>query len=152
VESVLYSAVQVIVSGVGQYKILSDIGVKTVSDAKLEVDEAKFHAAYAKDPDAVKNLFITADKGVGPVLENRINKLIDPVNGIITRENHTLDEKTTQFQDRMDALDKLLEAKRTRLENQFAHLEAVLSNLQSQQASLNSFTGIKPLSTTSSSK
>src|SRR2546421_287017 len=151
VESELYAAVQVIVSGVGQYKILADIGLKTVSGAKLEVDEAKFKAAYAKDPDAVKNLFVTADKGVGAVLENRINKLIDPENGLITRQNVTLDEKTQQFQDRMDALDKLLEAKRARLETQFANLEAVLANLQSQQASLNSFTGVKPLTSTSSS-
>jgi len=151
VESELYAAVQVIISGVGQYKILADIGLKTVSGAKLEVDEAKFKAAYAKDPDAVKNLFVTADKGAGAVLENRINKLIDPENGLITRQNVTLDEKTQQFQDRMDALDKLLEAKRARLETQFANLEAVLANLQSQQASLNSFTGVKPLTSTSSS-
>ncbi len=150
VESELYAAVQVIVSGVGQYKLLADVGVKTVDGAKLDIDEDKFKAAYAKDPDAVKNLFVTADKGVGPVLEKRINKLIDPENGVITRENQTLDEKTQQFQDRMDALDKLLTAKRTRLENQFANLEAVLANLQSQQATLNSFTGVKPVSSTSS--
>ena len=151
VESELYAAVQVVVGGVGQYKILGDVGVKTISGAKLEVDEEKFNAAYAKDPDAVKRLFVTADKGVGAVLENRINKLIDPENGVITRQNITLDEKTQQFQDRMDQLDKLLEAKRARLEKQFANLEAVLSNLQSQQASLNSFTGIKPLATSSTS-
>src|SRR5258706_4432917 len=150
VESELYAAVQVIVSGVGQYKLLADVGVKTVDGAKLDIDEDKFKAAYAKDPDAVKNLFVTTDKGVGPVLEKRINKLIDPENGVITRENQTLDEKTQQFQDRMDALDKLLTAKRTRLENQFANLEAVLANLQSQQATLNSFTGVKPVSSTSS--
>ncbi|HEV8291517.1 MAG TPA: flagellar filament capping protein FliD, partial [Tepidisphaeraceae bacterium] len=152
VESELYAAVQVIVGGVGQYRILADVGVKTVSGAKLEVDEDKFKAAYAKDPDAVRNLFITADKGVGAVLEKRINKLIDPVNGLITRQNNTLDQKTVQFQDRMDQLDKLMEAKRARLEKQFANLEAVLANLQAQQASLNSFSPVKPLSSTSSSK
>jgi len=152
VESELYAAVQVIVAGVGQYKLLSDVGVKTISGAKLEVDEDKFKAAYAKDPDAVKNLFITADKGVGAVLENRINKLIDPVNGVITRQNSTLDLRTTQFQDRIDALNKQLESKRTRLEKQFANLEAVLANLQSQQASLNAFSPVKSLTSTSSGK
>jgi len=131
---------------------LGDVGLKTVSGAKLEVDEDKFKAAYAKDPDAVKNLFVTADKGVGAVLEKRINKLIDPVNGVITRQNTTLDQKTVQFQDRIDQLDKLLEAKRARLEKQFANLEAVLANLQSQQASLNAFSPVKPLSSTSSGK
>jgi len=151
VQSVLYDAVGVVVSGVGQYKLLADVGVKVIDGAKLDIDEEKFKAAYAKDPDAVKNLFVTADKGVGPVLENRINKLIDPENGLITRENHTLDEKTQQFQDRMDQLDKLLAAKRARLETQFANLEAVLANLQSQQATLNSFVGVKPLTSSAGS-
>ena len=131
--------------------MLGDVGVKTVSGAKLEVDEAKFRAAYAKDPDAVKNLFVTADKGVGAVLENRINKLIDPVSGLITRQNQTIDQRTAQFQDRIDALDKLLTAKRTRLETQFANLESVLAGLQSQQAALASFSPVKPVSTSSNS-
>ncbi len=152
VETELYAAVQVIVAGVGQYKILADVGVKTISGAKLEVDEDKFKAAYAKDPDAVKNLFITADKGVGAVMEKRINKLIDPVSGIITRQNSTLDQRTEQFQDRIEQLDKQLEAKRSRLERQFASLEAVLSQLQGQQTALNSFSPVKPLSTSSSSR
>src|SRR5207253_2515209 len=152
VESQLYDAVQVVVSGAGQYKMLADVGVKTIDGAKLEIDQEKFKAAYAKDPDAVQNLFVTADKGMGAVLENRINKLIDPENGLITRQNVTLDEKTQQFQDRIDALDKLLEAKRARLETQFANLESVLATLQGQQAALNAFSPVKPLTSTSSSK
>jgi flagellar hook-associated protein 2 len=152
VESELYAAVQVIVSGIGQYRILSDVGVKTISGAKLEVDEEKFKAAYAKDPDAVKNLFVTADKGVGAVLEKRINKLIDPVNGLITRQNSAIDQKTEQFQDRIEQLDRQIEAKRARLEKQFANLEAVLANLQSQQSALNSFSPVKPLTSSSSSR
>jgi flagellar hook-associated protein 2 len=152
VESELYAAVQVIVSGIGQYRILSDVGVKTISGAKLEIDEEKFKAAYAKDPDAVKNLFVTADKGVGAVLEKRINKLIDPVNGLITRQNSAIDQKTEQFQDRIEQLDKQIEAKRARLEKQFANLEAVLANLQSQQSALNSFSPVKPFTGNSSSR
>src|SRR5204863_1553835 len=149
VESELYAAVQVVVAGVGQFKILADVGLKTISGAKLEVDEAKFKAAYAKDPDAVRNLFVTADKGVGAVLEKRINNLIDPVNGAITRQNSALDQKTEQFQDRIAALDKQLESKRARLERQFANLEAVLSQLQSQQSALNSFRPVKSLGSSS---
>ncbi len=145
VESELYAAVQTVVSGAGRYRMLSEVGLKTVSGAKLEVDEDKFRAAYAKDADSVRNLFVTADKGMGAVLDKRINKLIDPVSGVITRQNDTLDKKATQFQDRMDQLDKLLTAKRARLERQFGNLEVVISGLQSQQAALTSFTGVKPL-------
>jgi flagellar hook-associated protein 2 len=121
------------------------VGLKVVEGAKLEVDEAKFRAAYAKDPDSVRNLFVTAEKGIGAVLEKRINRLIDPESGVITRQNNAIDERTEQFQDRMEQLDKILEAKRTRLERQFASLEGVLANLQSQQGALASFTPVQPI-------
>ena len=75
-----------------------------------------------------------------------MTKLTDPVSGVITRENKTLDQKTQGFQDRIDSLDKLLEQKRTRLETQFSNLESVLAKLQSQQSALGSF---QPVSTSS---
>jgi flagellar capping protein FliD len=42
----------------------------------------------------------------------------------------------------MSRLDQLIESKRARLERQFAAMESVLANLQSQQASLASFSPI----------
>lgn len=84
--------------------------------------------------------------GIGLIFQDKINKLIDPVSGVVTRTNRALDQKNDQFQDRIDTLDKLITSKRTRLEKQFANLESVLSGLQNQQSSLNS------LSTNSTSK
>jgi flagellar hook-associated protein 2 len=81
--------------------------------------------------------------GVGFALTNAITKLIDPVNGIVTRENQTIDQRTLQFQNRIDDLDKLLTAKRTRLETQFANMESVLAGLQSQQAALGQIGSVK---------
>src|SRR5207244_10827965 len=43
--------------------------------------------------------------GIGVVLEDRISDLIDPVNGAITRESDTLDQRTMQFTDRIAQLD-----------------------------------------------
>jgi len=79
-------------------------------------------------------------------MESSFTRLIDPVDGVITRESKTLDQKTQGFQDRIDSLDKLLEQKRTRLETQFSNLESVLAKLQSQQSALGSF---QPVSTSS---
>jgi flagellar hook-associated protein 2 len=81
--------------------------------------------------------------GIGAAIEKRVSSLIDPVDGTITRQNKQLDQRTEQFQDRMDALDKLLEQKRTRLEKQFANLESVLSGLQSQQQAIGQIQSIK---------
>lgn len=82
--------------------------------------------------------------GIGSILEQRINRLIDPVTGIVTRENRKLDSVTDQFQDRIKHLDKMLEAKRLRLERQFAQMESILANLQSQQQSLSAIQYIQP--------
>jgi flagellar hook-associated protein 2 len=77
-----------------------------------------------------------ASTGIGTALVAAITKLTDPVSGVITRENQTLDTRTRQFQDRMKQIDQLLGQKRTRLETQFANMESVLAKMQSQQSAL----------------
>lgn len=74
--------------------------------------------------------------GAGAGIEAAINRLIDPVDGIITRQNRSLETQGEQFKTRIDAIDRQLAKKRERLERQFAQLESVLSNLQGQQAAL----------------
>jgi flagellar hook-associated protein 2 len=81
---------------------------------------------------------VSAGSGLGHILENSLSRLIDPVDGAITKENQNLDSKNAQFQNRIDVLDKLLEGKRARLERQFANMESVLANLQGQQQALGS--------------
>ncbi len=88
--------------------------------------------------DVSRALSLAAGTGIGYLIENSMARLIDPVDGAISRENKTLDEKTAQFQDRIESLDKSLTSKRGRLERQFAQMESVLANLQNQQSSLSS--------------
>lgn len=161
VETELRSMTQTVITGAGRYRMLIDVGVRTAPGGRLEVDEDKFNQAFAEDPEAVKDLFtlfvagdktrnIPDKKGLAGSIEDRINKLIDPVSGVITRQNKTLDDKTEQFQDRIEQLDKLLQAKKARLERQFANMEKVLANLQSQQASLNGFQPVPPMTASNS--
>jgi flagellar hook-associated protein 2 len=83
--------------------------------------------------------------GVAWAIEAMANKLTDPVTGVITRENKSLDARTRQFEDRIEVLDKLLQSKRERLERQFASMETVLAQLQSQQAALGQMQTIQPV-------
>ncbi|HEY7118573.1 MAG TPA: flagellar filament capping protein FliD, partial [Tepidisphaeraceae bacterium] len=84
----------------------------------------------------------TATTGIGAAIVSMIDKLADPVSGVVTRENQTLDARTKEFQDRIDELGAILDQKRTRLETQFANMETVLAGLQSQQSALGSLSGI----------
>jgi flagellar hook-associated protein 2 len=160
VETLSYAMFTGSVPTAGRFRVLADVGLKLVSEGKIEFDETKFRQAYAADPQAVEKLFSDSESvtegtppkttikglGIGWLMETSFTRLIDPVDGVITRENKTLDQKTQGFQDRIDNLDKLLAQKRTRLERQFADLESVLANLQSQQTALNSFQPVQPSS------
>jgi flagellar hook-associated protein 2 len=127
-----------VVKNAGQFKTLGDIGVTITDGAKLQFDATKFDSAYAQDPDAVKAMFSQATTGMGALINNQITKVTDPVTGLIPIETQNIDQQNTDFQSRIDELNALLDAKRTRLEEQFANMESVLAGLQSQQQALGS--------------
>jgi flagellar hook-associated protein 2 len=149
VETLSYSAFTTAITSAGRFRVLRDVGVRLGDGGKLEFDETKFREAYAADPDSVQKLFSASETttdsagkqtikgvGIGWLMETSFTRLIDPVDGVLTREGKTLDQKTDDFNNRIKGLDKRLEQKRSRLERQFAQMESVLANLQSQQSAL----------------
>ena len=134
----MYSVLNAVVTGAGRYKMLSDLGVTVTDGAKLKFDKDKFSSAYAADPTAVGNLFSQAKTGLGAVLTNSMNQLVDPVNGTLTIEGKTLDQESADFQSRIGDINTLLQDKQNLYEQQFANMEKVLSQLQGQQSSLGS--------------
>ncbi len=157
IQTEIYAMLNTVVKGAGKFKILADIGITIGDKAVLSFDQDKFKSAYADDPKAVEALFSQADTGIAAVMQANLKRLVDPANGLVTLEGKTLDDRTTQFQDRIKSLDDLLAAKRTRLETQFANMESVLAGLQSQQQALGSLGTItasppSPPTTSSSSK
>ena len=167
VEAEMQSILYATVPGAGVYKSLTEVGLSASgSSGHLVLDEERFKTAFAANPEAVKRLFtmyekgattilnqggtpvtITAPdkKGLGIVMEDHLNVLLDPMFGLLTLESKTLDTRTQEYQDRMDQMDKLLAAKRARLEQQFASMETVLAKLQSQQSALAGFSIIQPM-------
>ena len=125
-------------SGNPKYRILADIGVRVGKGATLEFNAEKFDAAWADDPEAVTAFFTADGVGLGHLLQNRIGDLTDPVDGVLTKAEKTLTDRTTHFQDQIARLEDVVAAKRSRLERQYAGLESSLSQLQSQQNSLGS--------------
>jgi flagellar hook-associated protein 2 len=158
IQSRLYGMVQRSVAGSGNVRRLSDVGLTLTDGAKLEFDEAKFQSAYADDPENVKRFFTlyqtsggTIVKGAASQMYDEISRLVDPVNGMLTLKNSSIDSRITEYQKSIDNLDILLTAKRTRLELQFSNMETILSQLQNQQKALDSFTPISYSSSSSSS-
>lgn len=120
------------VTALGGSQAAFDLGL-TIGSIGNVLDGSKIVTSTSVDQTSI---------GIGTALVNAMTKLTDPVSGVITRENQTLDARTQQFQDRMDQIDALITQKRTRLETQFANMESVLAKMQSQQSSLGQISSI----------
>jgi len=97
----------------------------------------------ASGADVFANRALQTGGGFGYLIERRLNLLVDPVDGILTREKNEIDTKNRAFDRRMSDLDDMLKTKRARLERQFANMESVLAGLQSQQSALGSLSAVQ---------
>jgi flagellar hook-associated protein 2 len=152
IQSQMYQVFSAVASSAGTFRTLGDVGMTLTDGAKITFDANTFDAAFAANPDAVKNLFTDTSTGLGKVIDNSMTSLVDPFSGTITDETNTLTTKINDFNTQITQLDSILSDKRSMLETQFANMETTLATLQSQQSALSSFTGIKaPTSSSSSS-
>jgi flagellar hook-associated protein 2 len=138
IQEQMYTVFGSSVQGAGSLHTLGDVGITITDGGKLEFDPTKFQTAYATSSDDVSKLFTDSTAGLGKIIDDSMNSLVDPINGSIAQENTTLQNQTQQFQDQITQLDSLLSDKRNRLEEQFANMETVLAGLQSQQSALGS--------------
>ena len=149
VQSQMYSVFNSAVTSAGTFRTLGDIGLTLSDGAKASFDPSAFQAAFARNPEAVTNLFTQTTTGLATIITQSMTHVADPVSGLIPQESQTIDTSTQQFQDHITELNALLADKRNRLELQFANMETVLAGLQTQQTALASLSG---LSTTTAAK
>jgi flagellar hook-associated protein 2 len=157
IKQTMVSLIQRVVAGVSSnYNRLSNVGIKlssmgseTSTDAsgktttyavagvtQLSFDEDVFRQAFADNPDAVAELFTTADTGVGDYIANKLKLLANTSESVMAARIDAISDNQKLLNDRIDALDVLLSAKETRLYNQFYAMEEALGNMQSQQQAL----------------
>lgn len=132
----------------GQYRSLTQVGIKVGKEEQIEFDKEKFLAALEADPDAVEQLFkfketeedaegkeqITA-MGIGVAIDEMLKKLTDP-EGAVQGRIDTIGAQMRQNDQRIEDLDDRLEIKRGILERQFAAMESALAEMQRQSSSL----------------
>lgn len=143
-----------------QFQYLSEVGIRVSTDGKIKLDEAKFSAAFESDPAAVKNLFaafkqqgsttrtisegITVEEstttfsslGFGDIFDQLADRLTNSIDGTLTIADRQFQSLIDAQDDRLERIDERLDAKRIRLQRQFAAMEETLAKLQSQQSSL----------------
>lgn len=112
----------------------SSIGISIDRYGVLTIDEAKFAAALAGDPDAVTAMFTGMSARVQQVAETYSDKYDGLLTSRITGQQSEVDALGEQ----MERWDVRLEQRRASLERTYARLETMLSQMQSQSAYLTS--------------
>jgi len=120
---------------------LFNIGLRLGSGGQLEFDAEKFREVYQESPDQVKSFFTTEKTGFGAVIKDAIEQITRDTDGVLARKDNLLGQQSDLVDSRITQLNALLDAKRRRLEAQFAGLESSLANLQGQQNSLAQLAG-----------
>ncbi|MBC02112.1 MAG: hypothetical protein CMJ34_02240 [Phycisphaerae bacterium] len=163
VRSEMYRALQQSAVGIEtSYRYLSQVGIKVTTDGKIELDKAKFNAAYESDPEAVENLFAAFEQqgsstteisegvtvnetsttytvlGFGDIFEQLAERMTNSIDGTMTLADRQFETLLEAQDDRISRIDERLEAKRVRLQREFVAMEESLARLQSQQSSLGS--------------
>jgi flagellar hook-associated protein 2 len=159
IQRMMSSTLSSVVTGLtGKHTTLSSIGITSLRDGTLEVDEEKLDAALTSDIDGVKSLFASnADEGTFGIAYRFVNamdgadrsvidSIIDDDVGSLSIRIEGIDERTESISESIERMETRLTAYEGLLKKQFTAMEQMISSLQSQSSYISN------LSTSSSSK
>ncbi len=127
-------------------KTLIDIGIRVGAGGKLVFTKERLEDKLKDDLDGVKKFFTTESTGFAARFNDTMTSLTDIADGTFANERDVLDSSIQKNEERIADLNVLLESKKTRLLNEFAQMETIISTIQSQQSALSA---LKPISSTS---
>lgn len=132
--SQLRTALSTVVSGLTTYTSVGDIGFKTERDGTVTVEDAKLDAALSSNYAAVKNLFVTqtGSVGVAQLLNAAVDVLDDIESGALTLRKTGLTDQISDVTDEIARKEDLIAQYEERLRRQYAALDGLLGQLQSQ--------------------
>ncbi|MDR2006681.1 MAG: flagellar filament capping protein FliD [Acidaminococcales bacterium] len=141
----------------GKYDSLFSLGLKTAdysTNGKLEIDEDKLKAAIEDDPDAVYKIFTGGVDSQGNATDGVADKLYDQLKTALDRINteagsavgdkdqtSTLSKKIISNNKAMNAKIDRMNAQMETYYKQYANMEELLQQLQSQQDTLTNYLG-----------
>lgn len=114
---------------------LSQIGISTESDGTLKIDADALSGKLAEDLDGVSDLF-NAEGGVANQVYDYVDGVTDSIDGAISYRTKSLESIVRDISDEIDAAEARLEDREESLIQQFARLEAIMSNYSTQASYL----------------
>jgi flagellar hook-associated protein 2 len=112
------------------YDTLFSIGISLDRYGKLQVDDTQLTDALANHSSDVSNIFSDATDAIGTSLSDYLDEVLDPVDGIITVKQSSIQGTISDLQDQQDRMQTRLDAQQQILQNQFNALEKLISGYQ----------------------
>jgi flagellar hook-associated protein 2 len=133
------------ITGVGDIQSLSALGISLRDDGKLELDKAALQAAYAADPDAVRELFASENVGFVARLNTVADSLAGVGNSLLVNRSNTLKGKVDDAAERIAFFNERLAHQRERLLLEFYRLEQTIGKMKNTLDSVVQIQAIPPL-------
>ncbi len=111
-------------------------------DGTLSFDSTKFDAAFASNPQSVKDFFTTATNGFSDRLKSTVDRLAAGKNAILVNHLQALNTTITNDNDKIKQWTARLDAERNTLLLSFYRMDNAIAQMQSQMALLNQIQGI----------
>jgi len=134
----------------GQFNSLTQVGIHVGAGARLQFNEARFLEALESDRDAVEAVFTFKETGTDETtnmstitaagilvrFDELLSTFTDETDGTMQLRLDAMQDQIEINTDRIEQLDRSLEAKRARLKAEFLAMERAIAALQSQSAAL----------------
>lgn len=132
--SALRQAISGEVPGLSTYTSAGQVGFKTERDGTLTLDEARLSQALSTDYSAARALFIRQSTvtGIAQRVTEAVDRLDELETGVVSSRKNSLTQEIEKMADSIQRKEDEVAAYEARLRLQYANLDGLLRQLQSQ--------------------
>jgi flagellar capping protein FliD len=117
------------------FQSLKDLGITLGTDGKLALNPTTFDAKFAENSEEVADLFLA----VGSAASEPLQSLTRSVDGSMALKESELKESIAAYTERIAAYDLRMDKRRALYQAQFAEMERLTAQFQSQGNALTGF-------------
>lgn len=140
----LQSLLTTAVGGTGAFSTLSEIGLETQRDGKIELNSTAFNEVLKTQVDDLQKLFAGETDSEGTVLvegvasrfSSYLDSITDATTGIMASSKEMTESRTRYIEDRIAQMELRLEKKEETMRAQFSAMEELVSSLNTQSSYL----------------
>ncbi len=117
---------------------LSQVGISTAQDGRLELDTDELEEALSDNFDEVVALFTDPDEGFNVAMQGALDVYTDSTEGLIDNRIDSLDDEIEALEDRIDRFEDTMDDLEERLRARFTMMEIIISQSDATMTSLKS--------------